>query len=233
MSRQAKSHEHGVIRFVTGTDTGVGKTVVSAVLCREVIASGRRAAYYKPVQTGCGMSDGGDAGFVAAAAPGVTVREGLRMAEPLAPAVAAERAGVRIDVDGLLREAAGLAAEADALVVEGAGGLLVPLWQELTMADLAAGLGASLVVVARPGLGTLNHTALTLEAARARRLGIAGVVVSGWPEQPEPVEETNLERLAAMAPLLGVVPHLGGLDTGRPGLNYDNLRLITLPEPRR
>ena len=151
------------------------------------------------------------------------------MAEPLAPAVAAERAGVRIDVDRLLREAAELAAGADALVVEGAGGLLVPLWEDLTMADLAAGLGASLVVVARPGLGTLNHTALTLEAARSRRLGIAGLVVSGWPDHPEPVEETNLERLAAMAPLLGVVPHLGGLDTGRPDPNYDNLRLIPLP----
>ena len=204
-----------MIRFVTGTDTGVGKTVVAAALCRDLMAAGQRVAYYKPVQTGCGEGDEGDAGFVAAAAPGTTIREGLRLAEPLAPAVAAERAGVTIDVDGLLREAAGLAAEADAVVVEGAGGLLVPLWEELTMADLAAGLGASLVVVARPGLGTLNHTALTLEAARARRLGIAGVVVSGWPEHPEPVEETNLERLAAMAPLLGVVRRVDGLDTGR------------------
>ena len=91
MSRQAKSREHRVIRFVTGTDTGVGKTVVSAALCRELTAAGKRVAYYKPVQTGCGAGDGGDAGFVAAAAPGTTVREGLRLAEPLAPAVAAER----------------------------------------------------------------------------------------------------------------------------------------------
>jgi dethiobiotin synthetase len=97
------------------------------------------------------------------------------------------------------------------------------------MADLAAGLGASLVVVARPGLGTLNHTALTLEAARSRRLGIAGLVVSGWPDQPEPVETTNLSRLAAMAPLLGVVPQIDGIDTGGASFNYDKLRLTAPP----
>lgn len=221
-----------MIRFVTGTDTGVGKTIVAAALVRAGLRAGRRVAYYKPVQTGLGPGEPGDADFVAAAAPGATVFEGIRLAEPLAPAVAAERAGVQIDVAKLVDVARAQAAQADVVIVEGAGGLLVPLAGELTMADLALRLGAEVVIVTRPSLGTLNHTALTLEAAQARVLNVGGLIVSGWPADPGVTERTNLERLRLMAPLLGVVPHMDGLDTAHPA-PYDLELLPPPPVPTR
>lgn len=207
-----------MISFVTGTGTGVGKTIAAAVLVRAEVAAGRRAVYYKAVQTGVGPTEGGDAGFVAVAVPGAAVHEGLRFPAPLAPAVAAALAGAAVDVDGLVAaiHAAAVDEQADAVVVEGAGGLLVPVTDGVTMADLAARLGARLVVVTRPSLGTLNHTALTVEAARARGLDVAGLVVSGWPAEPGVTERTNLERLEAMAPVLGLVPHIAGLDVEDP-----------------
>jgi dethiobiotin synthetase len=203
-----------MIWFVTGTDTAVGKTVACAAIASAEQAAGRRVAYFKPVQTGVGAGEPGDAAFLAGA--GVAATEGLRLPEPLAPAVAAERAGTVVDVDALVARALDLAGSVDVLIVEGAGGLLVPLAGELTMADLAGRLAAEVVIVTRPGLGTLNHTALTLEAAHARRLPVAGLVVCGWPADPGVTERTNLERLAAMAPVLGLVPHVPGLDTARP-----------------
>ncbi|MBI2169416.1 MAG: dethiobiotin synthase [Actinobacteria bacterium] len=198
------------IRFVTGTDTGVGKTVAAAALVRASVADGRSVIYFKPVQTGVGPAEPGDADFVRAAAE-VTAVEGLRFPDPLAPAVAAEVAGEKVDADALATRALDLAAEVDDLVVEGAGGLLVPLSDSVDMAGFARMLGAELVVVARPTLGTLNHTALTLEAARAR--GFEPVlVIAGWPAEPDLTETTNRARLEAMAPLLGVVPAIPGLN---------------------
>ena len=204
------------IRFVTGTDTGVGKTVAAAALARAEREAERTVSYGKPVQTGLAPGETGDADFVAAAA-GVAAVEGLRLAEALAPAVAADRAGIKIDVDALVSWCRHQADGVDVLLVEGAGGLLAPLAGDVTMADLALRLEAEDVVVAtRAGLGTLNHTALTLEAARARGLSVAGLVVGGWPAEPGVTETTNLERLAAMAPVLGLIPFVAGLDTARP-----------------
>jgi dethiobiotin synthase len=218
-----------MIRFVTGTDTGVGKTVVAAALARAEREAGRGVAYCKPVQTGLAPGEPGDADFVAAAA-GVPVTEGLRLEAALAPAVAAERAGIKIDVDGLVGWCRHQGDSVDLLLVEGAGGLLVPLWGDVTMADLAARLDADVVIATRPGLGTLNHTALTLEAARARGLPIAGLVVCGWPAEPGVTEATNLERLAAMAPILGLIPFVAGLDTAAAGAGGE---LPGLQEPGR
>jgi dethiobiotin synthetase len=216
-----------VIRFVTGTDTGVGKTVVAAALARAERKAGRAVAYCKPVQTGLAPGEPGDADFVAAAA-GVPVSEGLRLAEALAPAVAADRAGIKVDVDALVSWCRHHADSVDVLLVEGAGGLLVPLSGDVTMADLADRLGAELVIAIRPGLGTLNHTALTLEVARARGLPVAGLVVCGWPAEPGVTETTNLERLAAMAPILGLIPFVAGLDTASAAGGGDAPRLEKL-----
>ena len=200
-----------MIRFVTGTDTGVGKTVASAWLAAAARAAGKRVSYVKPAQTGLATSaTGSDADFVRAAA-GVEAVELLRFPEPLAPSVAAEIAGTPIDAEALVASVKALDADVDELIVEGAGGLLVPLGDGWTMADLAAALGAALVVVVRPGLGTLNHTALTLEAARSRGLAVAGLVVSGWPADPGVTERTNLDRLEAMAPVLHRIPLVPGL----------------------
>lgn len=200
-----------MIRFVTGTDTGVGKTVASAWLAAAAREAGRSVRYVKPVQTGLAPgASGGDADFVRAAT-GVQADELLRFAEPLAPAVAAERAGTPIDFGGLFSEVRALADACEELIVEGAGGLLVPLAGDQMMADLAAALDAELIVVARPGLGTLNHTALTLEAARRRSLTVGGLVVCGWPDAPGLAERTNLERLGAMAPILATIPFIEGV----------------------
>jgi len=217
-----------VIRFVTGTDTGVGKTVAAAALCRAERQAGKTVLYAKPVQTGLDPGEPGDAAFVASAAL-VPVVECLRFPDPLAPAVAAERVGAVIDVDALLADLAKAGDGFDRIVVEGAGGLLVPLWGDVTMADLADRLGAGLVVVTRPALGTLNHTALTLEAARARGLPVDGLIVSNWPPDPGVTEETNLARLAGMAPILGLLPAYPGLDTADPTTAPSELAFLTPP----
>jgi dethiobiotin synthetase len=213
-----------VIRFITGTDTGVGKTVAAAALCIVEREAGRTVLYAKPVQTGLERAQAGDAAFVAAAAK-VPVVECLRFPEPLAPAVAAERAGEVIDVGALLTDLEKAGDGFDRMVVEGAGGLLVPLWGAVTMADLADALGAGLVVVTRPGLGTLNHTALTIEAANSRGLPVDGLVISGWPADPGVTEQTNLERLSDMAPVLGLLPDYPGLDTADPATAPQDLEL--------
>jgi dethiobiotin synthase len=214
-----------VIRFVTGTDTGVGKTLAAAALCRAEREAGRTVLYAKPAQTGLEKAEAGDAAFVAAAAK-VPVIECLRFREPLAPAVAAELEGAVIDIDGLLADLAKASDGFDRLIVEGAGGLLVPLWADVTMADFADRLGAGLVVVTRPSLGTLNHTALTLEAAGRRGLPVDGLVISGWPEEPGITEQTNLERLSAMAPVLGILPAYPGLDTADPATAPPNVAFL-------
>jgi dethiobiotin synthetase len=214
-----------MIRFVTGTDTGVGKTLASAALCRADREAGRTVLYAKPVQTGLERAQPGDAAFVAAAAE-VPVVECLRFPEPLAPAVAAERAGAVIDVGGVLTDLEKAGDGFDRIVVEGAGGLLVPLWSAVTMADLAEALGAGLIVVTRPTLGTLNHTALTLEAANSRGLPVDGLVISGWPPDPGVTELTNLERLSDMAPVLGLLPSYPGLDTADPATAPQNLAFL-------
>jgi dethiobiotin synthetase len=215
-----------VIRFVTGTDTGVGKTLAAAALCLAERQAGKTVLYAKPVQTGLHKAEPGDATFVAAAAK-VPVVECLRFPDPLAPAVAAERVGTTIDVDGLLADLAKAGDGFDRVIIEGAGGLLVPLTDEVTMADLAEQLGAGLVVVTRPALGTLNHTALTLEAARTRGLPVDGLVISGWPAAPGITERTNLERLAAMAPVLGILPAYPDLDTADPATAPAELAFLT------
>ncbi|MGH2725993.1 MAG: dethiobiotin synthase, partial [Actinomycetota bacterium] len=171
--------------------------------------------YVKPVQTGLAPgAPGGDAGFVAAAAGG-PADELLRYAEPLAPAVAAERAGRPIDAGTLVDAIRSREAGCDLLLVEGSGGLLVPLTDTMSMADLAGELQAELVVVTRPGVGTLNQTALTLEAAARRDLPIAGLVVCGFPVESGVTERTNLERLEKMAPILEVIPEMPGLEVER------------------
>lgn len=188
--------------LVTGTDTGVGKTFVSALLCR----AHPSATYVKPAQTGL-ATDEADASVVSRLA-GVPTVQGPGFAEPLAPAVAAGRAGAMVTRAALLAPFSGLAE----VVGEGAGGLLVELGTDgTTLADIAADLDLPLVVVARPGLGTLNHTRLTCEAAWARGLRVQGIVVNGYPDEPDVAEATNLDGLAAIAPVLAVVPrHVAG-----------------------
>jgi dethiobiotin synthetase len=159
--------------FVTGTDTAVGKTVVTGGLAAALRARGMRVATYKPVQSGALADDpDGDAALLGAETT-------YAFAAPLAPLVAAELEGRVVELEPIVRAAERLAAAHDVLLVEGAGGLLVPLAPGLDVADLARALALPVVVVARAGLGTVNHVLLTLEAAKARGLTVAAVVLNG------------------------------------------------------
>ncbi|MGP3966275.1 dethiobiotin synthase [Streptomyces sp. 6N223] len=206
----------GRVLVVAGTCTGVGKTIVTAAIAAVTLAAGRSVAVLKPAQTGVGDGEPGDAATVARLAGGVTVRELGRYPEPLAPATAAGRSGLPpVRPAEVAKAAEELAAGHDLVLVEGAGGLLVR-FDEVggTLADAAGLLDAPVLVVVRAGLGTLNATALTAEALRARGLACPGVVIGSWPAAPDLAATCNLADLpeAAGAPLLGAVPEgAGGL----------------------
>ena len=187
--------------FVTATDTGVGKTFVTAALAAAFRARGRDVAVFKPVQSGAVADDpSGDAVLLGADCV-------YAFSAPLAPLVAAHAEGRTIELEPILARAGELAREHDLLLVEGAGGLLVPLADDLDLADLAAALGLPLVIVARAGLGTVNHTLLTIEAARTRGLDLAGVVLNGKSDESTAenaalIEERSGVRVLAQVPRL-------------------------------
>lgn len=198
------------VLVVTGTGTGVGKTVVTAAVA--ALARGR-VAVLKPAQTGVRRDEPGDLADVARLVPGITGRELARYPDPLAPDTAARRAGLPpVTPAAAATAAAELAEVHDLVLVEGAGGLLVRLDRDGTLADVAAALGAPVLVVAAAGLGTLNHTALTTEALAARGIRCAGVVVGSWPRDPGLAARCNLADLPAVTgvPLLGAVPEGAG-----------------------
>jgi dethiobiotin synthetase len=199
--------------FVTGTDTGVGKTLVACALVRRLRERGLGVGVMKPVETGVGAGGPLDAlALREAAGVGDALLE--ICPEPLAmaaaPAVAARREGREVDRAAMTRAFQRLAARHEWLVVEGAGGLLVPVATGCTMADLARDFGLPLLVVARAALGTINHTLLTLEAAVARGLPVAGVVIShtGGPLSPAAAENLAELRSALGPGLVGEIPPL-------------------------
>jgi len=203
------------VLFVTGTDTEVGKTVVTAALATVQLSLGRTVAVVKPAQTGIGPDEDGDLAEVRRLAGDVATYEGVRLPDPLAPDTAARVAALELpglaDQRGLVDR---VAATHDATLVEGAGGVLVNLGENWNLIDLAdsvryAGHPVVFVVVARAGLGTLNHAALTVQAIQARALDVAGVVVGAWPADPGLAEEQNLLDLPRVTgvPLIGKVPH--------------------------
>jgi dethiobiotin synthetase len=201
------------IVVVTGTDTGVGKTVTTAALAALASSQGQHVAVVKPVQTGVAPGEPGDLEAVRRLAGIEDLHELARFPEPLAPATAARRAGMAAPSIGGLAEGIEQLADRDLILVEGAGGLLVQLDGEGgTLADLAARLQAPALVVTHAGLGTLNATALTCEALRSRGVRCAGVIVGSWPSQPGLAEKCNLEDLPryAGAPLLGWLPDGAG-----------------------
>jgi dethiobiotin synthetase len=203
------------VLVVSGTGTGIGKTVVTAAIAALSLARGRSVAVLKPAQTGVTADEPGDAAeVVRLAGSAVTAAELSRYAEPLAPDTAARRAGVPpVRPDEIAEAVAKLSVSHDVVLVEGAGGLLVRYDEDgSTLADAAEALGAPVLVVAPPGLGTLNCTALTAEALRARSLRCAGVVIGSWPDDPDLAERCNVADLpaAADAPLLGAVQAAAG-----------------------
>ncbi|MHA6630183.1 dethiobiotin synthase [Pseudonocardia sichuanensis] len=203
----------GRVLVVTGTGTGVGKTVVTAALAAVAAARGERVAVLKPAQTGVAPGEPGDLADVARLVPGTTGRELARYPDPLAPDTAARRVGAApVTPAAAAQAAAALAAEHDLVLVEGAGGLLVRFDADGTLADVAGLLAAPVLVVAAAGLGTLNATELTVAALRSRGLGCAGVVIGAWPAEPDLAARCNLADLPATSgvPLLGALPDGAG-----------------------
>ena len=200
--------------FVTGTDTGVGKTVVAAAITAALRTRGVAVAAFKPVVTGLDEPEPGrPADHVllgtAAGAPPEHVAP-LRFGPAVSPHLAAELAGTEIEPAGLVAAAARAGARADALVVEGVGGLLVPITADHSIRDFAVALGLPLVVAARPGLGTISHTLLTLEAARAAGLDVRAVVLTPWPARPSAMEESNRETIARIGRVaVATLPEVG------------------------
>jgi dethiobiotin synthetase len=201
------------VLVVAGTDTGVGKTIVSAALAALAQSRGRRVAVVKPVQTGVGPGEPGDLDEVRRLTGVVDLHELTRLPDPLAPATAARRVGAELPTIGEAAAEIERLGDRELTLVEGSGGLLVDLdGRGGTVADLAVALGAPVLVVARAGLGTLNHTALTCEALRARGLNCAGIVVGAWPAHPDLAARCNLDDLPvyAGAPVIGLMPDNAG-----------------------
>jgi dethiobiotin synthetase len=208
----------GII-IVSGTGTGVGKTVAASAVAARARDGGRSVAVVKPAQTGEPRTGGppgadGDLGVVAALAGVTDLHELVRYPDPLSPEAAARTAGLApLDLRYAASYISALADDRQQVIVEGAGGLLVrydPAGS--TIADLAAMLDAPVLVVAAAGLGTLNHTALTLEALAARKVACAGVVIGSWPARPGLAELSNLTDLETLAgqPVAGVLPEGAG-----------------------
>jgi dethiobiotin synthetase len=224
--------------FVTGTDTGVGKTILSAALVATMRAGGERVRAHKPVVTGInstdrgGSSQPGPVGWwppdheLLAAAAGMSPERvaPLRYGPAVSPHLAARLARERIDPARLVataRAASGGSRESWTVVVEGVGGLLTPLAEDFAVRDFAAALGLPVLIAARPGLGTINHTLLTLQAARTAGLEVRAVVLTPWPAQPTVLELSNRETIARLGTVevgdLGIVESPEPADLARAG----------------
>lgn len=220
---------------VTGTDTGVGKTVATAALAVQLEAHGRSPYILKPAQTGVTAEEPGDLDEVRRLIGPVPGHEGVRLKAALAPEAAARVEGTTVPPRAVHLAAIGEQAVDHEVIVEGAGGVLVPLGAGWTLIDLAveaqdAGLEVRVLVVARAGLGTLNHTALTVRALAQAGLPVAGIVIGSWPEHPELADTENLGDL----PRLTGVPVLGQIPAGAGALPADVFRTnakawLTLP----
>jgi dethiobiotin synthetase len=186
--------------FVTATDTGVGKTVVAAAIAAGLRARGVRVAASKPVVTGLDEPDGVPDHVLLAACTGQAPEAvtAVTFGPAVSPHLAAAQAGTTLDPAALEAHARAAAAGADVLVAEGVGGLLVPLTLGSSVRDHAAALGLPLVLVARPALGTINHTLLSVEAARAAGLEVRAIVLTPWPAAPSPMEADNRATIASL-----------------------------------
>ena len=223
--------------FVTATDTGAGKSVLAAAVCAALAARGERVAAFKPAVTGLDEAPGGgwppDHELLAAATSAGQAPADVapyRFGLAASPHLAAEAAGTEIAPERLLAAARAAKRDVGALVCEGVGGLLVPLTPSYLVRDLATDLGLPLVIAGRPGLGTLNHTLLTVEAARTVGLRVAGIVLTPWPARPDRLERSNrdtLERLAGVA--VSVLAETGPARLAEAGASLPLARWLARP----
>ena len=201
--------------FITGTDTGVGKTFVTAALLAELRLRGVRAAAFKPIA--CGLGGRHDAEIyvkIMDREQPLDLINSVYLRHPLAPSVAAKLERKRIDIQKIHAAYARLSDEYEIVLVEGAGGLLVPIREGYFVADLSKSLKLPLVIVARIGLGTINHTLLTVHAARAKGLKVRGIILNDTVGGKHGLaEKTNIKTVAELCsvPLLGLMPHGKGI----------------------
>lgn len=206
--------------FVTGTDTGVGKTIVAATLARLLRMNGVKVGVMKPVTSGCRLVDGAavsDDAILLCQAAGVEMSVEVApycLREAVAPSEAAKLEQITVNFSEIKSAFARLSSLYDYLIVEGAGGLMVPLAGGLLVADLVRELELPLLVVAKPGLGTINHTVLTCFAAQQIGLTVAGVIINGMPENPGLAERSAPHQIGSLcgAPILGVWNYLNEVD---------------------
>jgi dethiobiotin synthetase len=213
--------------FVTGTGTEVGKSVVAAAIARTEVDSGRTVAVFKPALTGLNDPGEHDHELLRRAAGSAQSDDEItpyRYGPPASPHLAAAEQGEEIDPDRIRAAADEAAAGADFLVCEGVGGLLVPLTGEYLVRDLAVELGLPVAIAASPGLGTINHTLLTIEAARGAGLEVAFVVLTPWATEPTRIEDSNRVTIAGLGDVR--VETLPKLDLADPG------SWPPLPQPR-
>ena len=213
--------------FFTGTDTGVGKTLIAGAIAKALAAAGRRVGVMKPFESGCrregGLLIAEDARFLkkmSGAADDLSLICPYALARPLAPGVAAQEENIVIDMATVTTAFARIAARHDLVLVEGAGGLMVPVTAEHLTVDLVRLLGLPLVIIARTTLGTINHTLLTVKQAQSEGIAVRGIILNKLSAAPDEAEETNpavIQKLSRV-PLLGVVPHIPARDRQNPEL---------------
>ena len=203
--------------FVTGTGTEVGKSVVAAAIARTAASSGRRVAVFKPAVSGLDDEGEPDHELLRRAAGSAQSDDEIspyRFGPPVSPHLAAEMASETIEPGRILTEARSAADDAELLVCEGVGGFLVPLAPDYLVRDFARQLALPVAIAASPGLGTINHTLLTVEAVRSAGLDPVAVVLTPWPDRPAGVEESNREAIATLGSIS--VLALPQLDLDRP-----------------
>ena len=208
--------------FVTGTDTGVGKTIITAALIKAAGLLGFRACGMKPIETGCLRegdtfipSDGMFIKTIAHMEETVDHISPCCFEEPLAPLAASEIEGTSVDLQKIRNEYAALSQKCDVVIVEGIGGLLVPIRKDYFVLDLAKDFGLPAIVVSRPGLGTINHTMLSVNYAIKEGLSIAGIIINyKSPAEGSPAENTNpgVIKEISPVPIIGIFPYLKDLE---------------------
>src|SRR4030065_1207841 len=213
--------------FITGTDTGVGKTIIAGALILVIRSLGLRVCGMKPIETGCMKAESGFKDRVLETSDGMFLKETADMDDsidvitpilfekPLAPFPASEIEGIPVDIDKIKKAFESLLRKYDMVVVEGIGGLLVPLKRDYFVLDLVKQFGLPIIIVSRPGLGTINHTLLTVNYAMKEGLNVAGIIMN-YSQSPEKTlaEETNPKviRQISPVPIIGIFPYLEDLE---------------------
>ena len=201
--------------FITGTDTGVGKTVIAAALAAILKKKGIDVGVMKPVATG-GWDDARLLIKAAGVKDNLFLVNPYCLRTPVVPAIAAEIEGVKIDIRRIKNAFEELSKKHDILIVEGVGGLVVPIYNKYLVTDLINDLKLPVIIVARPGLGTINHTLLTIRQAKVSRIKVLGVIINNYDEANAGIAEKTapevIERIGKV-PVLGIVRHIEGAET--------------------